>query len=52
LYLGDDEKGRALEVIAVRPEEEEVLQVIHAMELRGKYRLDYEEAQRWQRKRR
>lgn len=46
VYLGDDPQGRALEVIAV-PQEPESLLVIHAMELRNRYRLDYEEGKRW-----
>lgn len=41
LILGDDDTGRALEVIAV--EEDEVVVVIHAMDLRPKYRGLYEE---------
>ena len=41
LILGDDDTGRALEVIAV--EEDDVLVVIHAMDLRPKFRALYEE---------
>ena len=41
LILSDDDSGRALEVIAV--EEDEVLVVIHAMDLRPKFRGLYEE---------
>lgn len=41
LVLGDDASGRALEVIAVA--EEDHLVVIHAMDLREKYRMLYEE---------
>lgn len=41
LYLGDDATGRALEVIAV--EEGDRLVVIHAMDLRTKFRTLYEE---------
>jgi hypothetical protein len=48
VFLGDDEGERALEVMAVAREDESLL-VIHAMELRDRYRLDYEEAKRWQR---
>ena len=44
LILGDDDTGRALEVIAV--EEDEVLVVIHAMDLRQKFRALYEEGKR------
>ena len=40
LYLGDDLSGRALEVIVVR--ETDRLVVIHAMDLRPKYRAIYE----------
>ena len=43
LILSDDDSGRALEVIAV--EEDEVLVVIHAMDLRPKFRGLYEEGQ-------
>ena len=41
LLLGDDASGRALEVIAV--EEVDRLVVIHAMDLRPKFRRLYEE---------
>lgn len=41
LILGDDDTGRALEVIAV--EEDEVLVVIHVMDLGPKFRSLYEE---------
>jgi hypothetical protein len=44
LYLGDDESGRALEVVAV--EEGDRLVVIHAMDLRDKFRMLYEEGKR------
>ena len=44
LILGDDDSGRALEVIAV--EEDEVLVVIHAMDLRPKFRALHEEGKR------
>jgi hypothetical protein len=47
VFVGDDERGRAIEVLAVEPDNE-TLTVIHAMELRDRYRLDYEEAKRWQ----
>jgi hypothetical protein len=47
VYLGDDENGIALEVIAVEREDRSLF-VIHAMQLRDRYRLDYEEAKRWQ----
>lgn len=41
LYVGDDLTGRALEVIVV--EESERLVVIHAMDLRPKFRPIYEQ---------
>jgi hypothetical protein len=44
LYLGDDVSGRALEVVAV--EESDRLVVIHAMDLRDKFRKLYEEGKR------
>jgi hypothetical protein len=44
VFLGDDESGRALEVMAVRTDEG--LLVIHAMDLRPKWRKLYEEAKR------
>jgi uncharacterized DUF497 family protein len=44
LYLGDDESGRALEVVAV--DEGDRLVVIHAMDLREKFRMLYEEGKR------
>jgi hypothetical protein len=42
VYLGDDNQGRALEVMAVAGKNDELL-VIHAMELRDKYRKRYED---------
>lgn len=48
VFLGDDEKGAALEVMAVELEED-VLLVIHAMPLRERYRKQYEEAKKWRR---
>jgi hypothetical protein len=42
VYLGDDDHGRALEVMAVTGKGDELL-VIHAMELRDKYRKRYED---------
>jgi len=44
--LGDDADGTALEVMAVEGSKGELV-VIHAMELRAKYRDQYEEAKRW-----
>ena len=41
VFLGDDATGRALEVMAVRTERG--LLVIHAMDLRPKWRARYEE---------
>lgn len=46
LYLGDDQDGVALEVMAVELEGG-ALYVIHAMLLREKYEREYEEAKRW-----
>jgi hypothetical protein len=42
VYLGDDDRGHALEVMAVEGKHGELL-VIHAMELRDKYRKRYED---------
>jgi hypothetical protein len=46
LCLGDDAEGRALEVMAVEGSKGELV-VIHAMELRAKYRDQYEETKQW-----
>ena len=46
LFLGDDEMGAALEVVAVELQTGGIL-VIHAMELREQYRPHYDEARRW-----
>jgi len=46
LFLGDDADGVALEVMAVELEDGD-LYVIHAMDLRERYRPQYEEAKRW-----
>lgn len=46
VYLGDDEAGIALEVMAVELASDDLL-AIHAMPLRDKYRAQYEEAQPW-----
>ena len=46
IYLGDDARGIALEVMAVELESGDLL-VIHAMRLREKYRREYEEAKKW-----
>jgi hypothetical protein len=48
VFLGDDEEGIALEVMAVELEANALL-VIHAMPLRDRYRKQYEEAKKWQR---
>lgn len=42
LFLGDDQTGRALEVMAVELADGR-LYVIHMMDLRDKYRTAYEE---------
>ncbi len=51
VYLGDDRRGRPLEVVAIEldagPGGEPHMRVIHAMELRDKYRSQYEEARKW-----
>jgi len=44
LILGEDASGRALEIVAVQ--EEELLVVIHAMDLRPKFRALFEEGLR------
>ena len=48
LYLGDDAEGIPLEVMAVELHSGELF-VVHAMSLRAKYRLQYEEARKWRR---
>lgn len=48
VYLGDDAAGIALEVMAVELASGDLL-VIHAMDLRTKYRKQYEEAKKWRR---
>lgn len=48
VFLGDDEEGIALEVMAVELEDDTLL-VIHAMPLRDRYRKQYEEAKKWRR---
>ena len=42
VYLGDDDHGRALEIMAVAGKDDELL-VIHAMDLRDKYRKRYKD---------
>jgi hypothetical protein len=44
--LGDDANGRAIEVIAVEGDKDDLI-VIHAMPLRDKYQAHYEEAKQW-----
>lgn len=49
VYLGDDPSGKALDVIGVdmdAEDGEQHLRVIHVMEVRAKYRSQYEEAGR------
>ena len=46
LFLGDDDHGRPLEVMAVELESGELL-VIHSMALRPKYSAQYQEAVAW-----
>jgi len=46
LYLGDDEDGTEIEVMAVELEDGDLF-VIHAMVMREKYQNEYEEAKRW-----
>jgi hypothetical protein len=48
VFLGDDEDGLALEVMAVELDDDSLL-VIHAMPLRDRYRKQYEEAKKWRR---
>lgn len=48
VYLGDDDNGVALEVVAVELDNQELF-VIHAMPMRTKYQTQYEEAKKWRR---
>lgn len=48
VFLGDDLEGVALEIMAAERSEEEFL-VIHAMDLRKRFRGFYEEARSWRR---
>jgi hypothetical protein len=48
VFLGDDDEGTALEVMAIELEDDALL-VIHAMPLRDRYRKQYEEAKKWRR---
>jgi hypothetical protein len=45
LYLGNDDQGIPLEVMAVQVEGG--VHVLHAMQLREKYRAQYDEVIRW-----
>jgi hypothetical protein len=47
LFLGDDLEGVRLEVLAAEVEDKEVFTVIHAMNLRPRFRELYEEASKW-----
>jgi len=47
VFLGDDEDGQPLEVVAVELDDGGLL-VIHAMDMQERYRPLYEEAKRWQ----
>lgn len=47
-FFGDDLEGNALEVMAVERDEDEFL-VIHAMDLRDRFKGFYEEARLWRR---
>jgi len=46
IFLGEDQEGIALEVIAVENDEGKLL-IIHAMEMRRRYRRVYREVRRW-----
>ena len=48
VFLGDDEDGLALEVMAVELDDDSLF-VIHAMPLRDRYLKQYEEAKKWRR---
>jgi hypothetical protein len=48
VFLGEDSAGVSLEVIAVRTNRANLM-VIHAMNLRPRYRPLYEEVRRWDR---
>lgn len=47
LFVGDDDVGRPLEVIALALDTGSLL-VIHALPLRERFRTQYEEAMKWQ----
>lgn len=46
VFIGDDLEGVALEVIAIEEDEEEFV-VIHAMDMRKRFRGIYEEVRQW-----
>lgn len=46
VFIGDDLEGVTLEVIAIEEEEEEFV-VIHAMNMRKRFRTVYEEVRQW-----
>jgi hypothetical protein len=48
VFLGDDQEGCPLEVVAVERFDSSLL-VIHVMPLRDKYKAMYEEAKKWRR---
>lgn len=48
LFLGDGPEGIAIEVIAIQLRDDRLL-VIHAMQVRRRYRRQYEEARKWRR---
>jgi hypothetical protein len=48
LFLGEDDQGIDLEVIAIELDQSRLL-VIHAMRLRARYRKRYEEVKQWER---
>jgi hypothetical protein len=47
-FFGEDHEGRKLEVVAVRTSKDRIC-VIHAMQLRQKFQIDYLEAMGWRR---
>ena len=46
LFLGDDQAGVALEILAIEDAEGDLV-VVHTMKMRRKYRQQYEEALPW-----
>ena len=47
VFLGDDQTGRTLEIMAIMLPNDELL-VIHAMKLRQRFTSDYLELKKWQ----